>query len=800
MTVPYAEDPCFATPYGAFAPEGGEYVITTPETPRPWINYLTNGAYCALCSQVGGGFSFYQDHRYNAILRRSDNQYLADLPARLWYVKDEETGELWTANVHPLGKYDHFTARHGMGYTAVTSGYREIDASMRYFVPPGIDAELWELDLVNTGDRPRTLSVYSYADFQLGNVTLDQHETFFIGLFNDAEVAEGTAILVKKWWHPQYGWSEENGIWQHRVFLTTAVAPTRLLLNRDVFFGAGRGYDRPRALEAAVLPEAPVSGKMLAGVYQWRITLAPGAGWGTKLAIGIQPNADTAENRQVIASLRQPETYAAAWERTRAQWGGLLGRVAVQTPDPAINLMANYWNKYQALINCYFGRGPSYYHKGQYQGMRDSCQDAFGVIALNPELAKASIRRIAHFFFSDGRCGGGCNLIGLPEGAADKADLPLWLILAVADYLRETGDFAFLDDVIPLIDTGASTIYQKMIAGVDRMFEERGARGLPLIGKGDWNDAANAIGAKGQGESVWLGQFLFFVIHELLPIMERRGDTGKMAAYRRRAEEIRAIVNAECWDGEWFVRAFKDDGSPVGVKGQAEGCIWINSQTWAVIAGISDPERLNTCMDSAERYLGTTYGMMNLGPAFTQVDESIGLITRFPRGWKENAAVFSHASAFNVVARAMLGRGADAVDLFRRILPVGKDPDHYLMEPYVFSQFSVGPGYPEEFGRGAYHWLTGTAAWMFRALIDYIIGVHPLYDGLRIDPAIDPSWTQFSLRRAFRGATYHIEFLNPDGVEHGVREIRLDGRPIAGNVLPLPTAAEHRVTVVMGRA
>ena len=348
------------------------------------------------------------------------------------------------------------------------------------------------------------------------------------------------------------------------------------------------------------------------------------------------------------------------------------------------------------------------------------------------------------------------------------------------------------------MDGGASTLYTKMIAGIDRMLNDRGERGLPLIGHGDWNDAANAIGAGGKGESVWLGQFLYFVIGEMLPIMARRGDSAKAELYRLRAEDLYRIVNEYCWDGEWFVRAFKDDGSPVGVKGRQEGCIWINSQTWAVIAGISDAERLNTCMDSAERLLGTEYGMMNLGPAFTNIDETIGIITRFRRGWKENAAVFSHAGAFNIVARAKLGRGKDAVDLYRRLLPLTKDPDKYLMEPYVFSQFSAGPSSPEEFGRGCYHWLTGTAAWMYRAMIDYILGVRPEFEGLRINPAVDPSWKHFSLRRTFRGATYQIEFSNPNGVQTGIREIRLDGQPIDGNLLPLPTAPTHRVEVLMG--
>ena len=797
--LPNAKSPANEpTQYGHFSDDGSEYIITDPTTPRPWVNFLTNGDYTALCSHLGGGFSFYLDHRFNSVLRRGDHQFLEDLPARLFYLKDEDSGEVWTANVLPFGKYDTFEARQGIGYTTIASSYAGVTSDVRYFVPQGIDAELWELELTNHSDRPRRLSVYSVADIMMGNVSLDETDNYFMALFNDVIIDGSTMYFIKKWWHPHYGWTEENGIWKHRIAVTTTVTPSSMMSNREAFIGAFRGYHNPIALESATLPQAPSEGKQIAAVYQWRITLEPGERWGTKLAVNAQTNEDNEENRALVAALQHPQSYADAWQRTREYFSTLFAGVEVQTPDPLINTMANYWNKYQAMVNFYCGRGPSYYHKGQYQGMRDSCQDAFGMIALSPALARTNILRIASFFFADGRCCGGCNRIGLPEGPADKSDLPLWLILTVSDYLRETGEFSLLDEHIPLMDGGTSTIYQKMIAGIDRMCEERGSHGLPLMGHGDWNDAANAVGAEGKGESVWLGMFLYFVIQEMAPLMERRGEVEKLQLYQARAQEIWGIVNEQCWDGEWFVRAFKDDGSPLGVKGQREGYIWINAQTWAVIANISSAERLNACMDAVETHMGTEFGLMNLAPAYRDIDESIGLITRFLHGWKENAAVFSHASSFNVVARAMLGRGKDAVDLFTRLLPGNKAPDQYMMEPYVFSQFCVGPSCPDEFGRGAYHWLTGTAAWMFRAMADYIIGVHPLLDGLRISPAIDPTWQRFSMRRQFRGATYFFEFTNPGCVETGVAELYLDGVRISGNVLPLPTAAEHHVRVLMG--
>lgn len=786
--------------YGHFSQDGREFVITTPELPRPWINYLTNGEYCALCSHVGGGFSFYLDHRFNGILKRGLHQSQEDLPGRFIYIKDEDSGEVWNANVHPLGKYDSFTARHGTGYTIIQSGYSGIHAEIRYFVPQGNNAEMWTITLRNTSRQTRRLSVYTLAEFSLGNVSLYEMDTNFHGLFYDVETSPGVMVARHKFWIPDYGWSENNQPWQHKVFLTTTQVPDRMTTDRIAFFGPLRSFTNPAGVEADYLPAGSPGGKQLVGACQWRINLKRGASWSVSQAIGVQPDQDTAAGRRAITALAQPATYETAWVRNQKWWDRLFAGVQVETPDPDINRMANVWNKLQLMINFYFGRGPSYFHKGQYPAMRDSCQDAFGVIPLDPTLALSNLRRIGSFFFSDGQAAGGCNRINLPEGPSVKVDLPLWFILAVADYLRETGNLEFLNESLPLLDGGTSTVYEKMVRGIERMIRVRGAHGLPLMGHGDWNDAANQVGSQGRGESVWLAQFLCYAVDEIAPFMRAQGDTRKLAGYQRRTAELRCIINEECWDGEWFVRAFRDDGRPLGVKGEKEGFIWINSQTWAVIGRIAEPYRLQRCMDAVEEHLGTPYGLTNLGPAYTSYDPSVGLISGFRAGWKENAAVFSHASAFNVVARALLGRGNDAVDLYRRILPASKDIDQYMVEPYIYSQFCAGPGAGEEMGQGAYHWLTGTAAWMFRSLTDYIIGVRPQLNGLLIDPAVDAGWQTFSLRRKFRGSTYHIRFSNPDGVESGVRRITLDGSEITGNLLPLPTRPTHRVEVLMGAA
>ncbi|MCC5844526.1 MAG: hypothetical protein JJU05_09765 [Verrucomicrobia bacterium] len=785
--------------YGSFIDDGAVFEITNPDTPRPWVNFLTNGRYGALCSHRGGGFSFHLDHRCHAILRRGPQIHYEDSPGRLLYIRDLDSGELWTANVSPLNRCDRFQAQHGAGYTRLKSACSGVESELLFFVPWEMDAEVWRVRVKNTSGRPRRLAVTALAEFVLGNMSLEDHEAAFMSLFNDSKVGEQHLEFVKNWWHPHFGWSEENGTWKHRAVFSSTVPFDSACTDREAFIGPFRNHANPLGLQGDRLPEGAFTGQPLAGVMQWRIDLAPEQSWETDLSITLIPREADASADPGVLRLQSPGECEELFSSTQDAWRKLFDRVEVRTPDASINRMTNHWIKLQTFVTFSHGRGPSYYHKGQYRGMRDACQDTYGFTVLDPQRARENILRIAAFFFADGRCAGGCNLIGLPEHPADKSDLPLWIILTVADYLRETGDTAILDETLPLLDGGASTILDKMRAGVARMLDQRGPHGLPLIGKGDWNDAANAIGAGGRGESVWLAQFLIFVIGELAPLLKGRGLTEESEKLRNRSAELKDIINTSCWDGEWFTRAFKDDGTPVGVRGQKEGFIWINSQTWAVLSNCAPRERLDACMDSVERHLGTAHGLMNLGPAYTRIDESIGIITRFRPGWKENGGVFSHASAFNIVARARLGRGADAVDLFKRLLPDGKESDLYKMEPYIFSQFVAGLGDPENHGQGAFHWLTGTSAWMLRAMTDHILGVRTEAKGLRIDPAVPPEWKEFSMRREYRGAVYDIHFRNPNGVQNGVREVQLDGTPLPDTLVPeQPPCGIYRVDVILG--
>lgn len=787
-----AVDPCL----GEFAGEGEDYLVHTPTPPRPWINYLTNGRFASLCSQVGGGFAFMLDHRYNAITERGIHQATEDLPGRLIYIKDEESGEIWNANAHPITLVDRFQACHAMGETRVDSAYAGIASHLEFRVPPEEDAELWEVRLHNESERTRRLSVYACASFSLGHQALFEMETAFHNLFNSARWEGHGFVAGNGFWAPHGDWAKGASGWPWLAFMTATRRPAALCLDRDVFLGPAGSYLNPAAIQDEIMPSAPCEGRLLCGAFQWRITLKPGEDWQTGLALGVHDREDEANLADRLRRYEDPATYTEARIRTREHWLTLFAPLEVETPDSRINRMANHWNKKQLMVNFYFGRGPSYYHKGQYPGLRDSSQDTFGLIPLAPKLARENLIRLAGFFDADGRPPGGCNRIGLPQARSKKVDAPAWFALAVCDYVKETGDESLLYEH-PIPGEGQDlNLLGLMRLAMERMLSTRGAHGLSLMGGGDWNDAANGIGAGGKGESVWLSQFVCYAVSELAPLFERCGQAESARYFREQAVELEQALQAQAWAGDRFIRAFKDDGTPVGDGSDQEGALWINSQTWAVISRTDTPERLAACLDTCERELATPWGMNKLAPAFTRPDPSIGLITAFRPGWKENGAVFSHANTFHIVARAMFGRGKDAVRLYRQLLPDGRPQDLYKMEPYVFSQFCAGSD-SEDAGEGAFHWLSGTAAWMFRALTHYIYGIRPEMDGLRIDPAVDPAWENFSMKRTFRGAEYQIRFHNPDGAETGVKKIRLDGQLIQGTLLPLPTAERHEVEVWM---
>ena len=783
--------------YGHFSDNGDAFIVTRYDTPLPWTNYLSNGDYCAIVSSTGGGFSFYKSHHANMVLRREQRNLISDRPGRYVYIRDNDTNEIFTVNVMPVqSEFDAFEAEHGMGYTKVASKSHGIDGEITYFVPIGLDAEIARIRLKNVSGKRRRLSVYFYEELQLGNFEFNEHERAISAMFGRAAVRDRHIYANYTLWST----SREAGAnfqagqgWPYTVVVGAVNPPDHIETAQERFVGIHNDVHNPAALRQAHLSDLDTYGMPSVAALQWDIVLEPDGEYKNDVYTEIF---DTESGpRQEITSM---EAVDKLYQNTRAYWRQYIGTITVNTPDAALNRNFNYWNKYQIYMNFQFGRAPSYYHLEQSMGMRDSFQDAFGMIPLHPDWAREQILRVASFIFSDGSP---CDVTSRIEYKANKGikvDVPLWMALAACNYINETADMEILDEVIPYLDGGEGTLYDHILLGLKRIACDKGVHGLPLFGGGDWNDSLNRVGAKGVGESVWLAQFIYYCINEIKPLLEYKHDQKELAALTAIAEEFQKAHEQYAWDGDWYIIGYNDLKAPVGTKADRVGNTYLNTQTWAVISGIGPKERLERAMDAVDAYLETPYGLSLVMPAYDGLDENIGVSSAFARGMKENGAVFSHATAFNLVAKALLGRGNDLYRVYKKVLPACKAQDVHRTEPYIYSQFAHGPNSPE-YGRGAYHWMTGTAAWMFRAVLDYMLGIRTGIDGLTIQPCICDQWDGYEVTRPFRKNLYQIKVHNPEHRQTGVAYMIVDGVRQNGNFIPyIPDGDTHTIEVYMG--
>jgi cellobiose phosphorylase len=694
-----------------------------------------------------------------------------------------------------MKKPSSFEARHGFGYTVVSSITNGISGEITYFVPPGENVEVWLVKIKNTRKTRRKLSLFSYTEFVLGNLDLYAENPVFYNLFNGFTVKDGAVIGKKRYWKSMDGTFSR---WPYEVFLTSSLSPDGYECSKRRFIGEYRSRQNPVAVEEGLSGEGEVIGEEAVGSLNWRMELAPGGEKTFAVTLGV---AEPGKTKEVVAEYKSLPNARKRLRVTKSYWKELLeDRVEVKTPDANFDLESNKWGKYQVLMNFFTWRTTSFYGSGGGASYRNIVQDAFGMIPVRPEEAKRHLVAMAGYMYKNGFVSHATPRVelGYKGGGENKADDPLWLPLVVSDYLKETGDWSVLDEEARYLDGGSGTLYEHLVRGVDSIVDELGGKGLPLIKQGDWNDALDGVGKEGKGESVWLGQFLFLVLGETIELLKRLGKDEKLEKYAQERERLRALINERTWNGDYFVRAFKDDGSPVGDKGCGEGEIFLNAQVWAILSGVASDERMQKSLDWANKMLGTEYGMACLTPAYTHFDPTIGIISGFSPGTKENAAVFSHANAFAVVAKVRCGRPEEAYELYRRISPFHRSKEELALrkvEPYAYCQYVNGPACPK-FGEGWYQWMTGTGAWAFRALHDWIIGVRADYDGLVIDPAIPAAWRGYKVRRKFRNATYLIEVKNPDGACRGVKKVFVDGKEADSPLIPaFEDGGEHTVKI-----
>jgi cellobiose phosphorylase len=790
--------------YGNFSADGSEYIITRMDTPSPWINYLYNGRYFSTISNNGGGISYFKSPLHGRITRYRINDVPHDRPGKYIYVKDNETGEIWSLTWQPVGKHlECYKLAHGFGYTRSEASVNGIDSSVLFFVPQDDDQELWKATLRNSGGRTRKLSVYGYVELALGHAMIDLINQCDDQHFNRAHFDEELNGLfsTKTYWVTQSKGTQqqENKEWDQWTFFTVNQPVAGFETLRERFIGLYRNENNPVGIENDNLSCQETDFGNTVNALKVDIELQPGESKDLVFSLGVIEKTGFEELKgQRVRKYHDVSEVDAAFLLVRQFWADYFSMTSVETPDDDVNTFMNYWIPYQAKVAFDVGRVVSLYYWGIGRGFgfRDTSQDTIAITISDPARARERIHLLARQMRTDGKVYH--HFYGDGEGEFTyHCDDPMWFLLAVTEYLKETGDFSLLDDKQPYIDAEPASILAHMFSVLNFAKNNLGKHSLPVFGRGDWNDTLDYIGGEEGGESVWGAMFYAAMLNlfiELLEYVKMNAEKDDVSALRN---QLIRSVEEFCWDGEWYIRAFGENERRVGSKENKYGKIFLNTQTWPVIAEFPDRKRMAEALDSVKKYLDSPEGPKKCSPAWKEIDTRIGLVTRCVPGKKENGAVFCHPTAWLIQAEAMLGRGNSAFSYFKKMLPDRIDSDIFVAEPYVFSQYITSNEHSRP-GRASHSWQTGSAAWMFRVSFDHILGLRPTYAGLMIDPSIPSHWKEFRAERVYRRTRYIIHVLNPGHVEKGVRSILANGRPVDGKILPLSDEQQCHVEVIMG--
>lgn len=809
-------DRLFEGRYGHFRPDGREYVITDPRTPRPWVNVIGNGDYGLVVSQTGGGYSFRGNAGQNRITR-SFQDLVKDNWGRFVYLRDREDGSFWSATWKPVGApYDRYQVRHGFGYTVFEMECRGIRSDLAMFVAPDAPCEIWTLRLENRGAALRRLDVTTWFEWLLGQAP-DEHREFHRLFIETAYRADLSALTARKhlWGFPDGKGRWNNVSWPYTAFLACSRAPSSFDADKESFLGQYGDERDPQALHRPALAGRTGRFGDAGAALRCEVDLPPGAAEEVVFVLGavedpddgtfgmdrerrLLPSTPDPSLEEIVARFAHSAGARNALEGVHAFWRGYLDAEQVRTPDPALDLMVNGWLKYQA-ISCRLWAKTAAYQVSAGYGFRDQLQDCQVFLSCRPDLARRQILLHAAHQFREGDVLHWWYTIRGGGPRTRCSDDLLWLPFLVSAYLRETDDMGILDERVPFEDGGEDTLYGHCRLAIERAFLRFSPRGVPLMGDHDWNDGLSAVGNEWRGESFWVAEFLHLVLRAFEPLCEERGDPGFANRCREVADALVHALETYGWDGDWYLQATTDDGEPVGSAVSEEGRIFLNPQVWAVISGMASPERAARCMESVSAHLLREHGALLLYPAYTKVRTDIGYITRYAPGLRENGGVYTHAATWAVWAYALMGDAARAYEAFRRICPPNRhaDADAYMAEPYVTPGNSDGPVSPF-FGRGGWTWYTGSAQWLHRMATERILGVRAEREGLRLDPCLPAGWSGFRMRRPFRGCLYEIEVSNPLGRSTGLATLEVDGVALDGNLVPpFRDGGVHRVVATM---
>ena len=814
--------------FGRFDDERREYVISQPDTPLPWINYLGSEDYFGLISNTAGGYSFFRDARLRRLTRYRYNNAPLDLGGRYVYVRDEADGQYWSPTWQPTqSELEAYECRHGLGYTMIGSRRAGIRTQITYFVPLGETLEVWRVKVTNERPAPARLALFGTVEFCLWDAQEDA--TNFQRDYSIGEVEVEDGVI--------YHTTEYRERRDHFAFFACSDRAAGFDTSRDAFLGPYRGWDRPLAVERGAATGSIAHGWQPIGAHQARLELAPGETREIDFVLGYAenpagakfdpPGSGTLDKRRVRPTIERfldPAVVSEALGALRRSWDETLGSLQVRTGHEHVDRMVDIWNPYQCMVTFNLSRSASLFESGIGRGMgfRDSNQDLLGFVHLVPQRARQRILDIAATQLPNG--GAWHQYQPLTKRGNDAIgsgfnDDPAWLVLAVCAYLRETGDLAILDEPVAY-DNEAGTerpLSDHLRRAIDYTLERLGPHGLPLIGRADWNDCLNlncfsdTPGESfqttqnregGVAESVFIAGLFVLAANELAAVADHQGDAAECTRLQAAAERMGRAVDAHGWDGAWFRRAYDFFGEPIGSATNTEGQIFIEPQGICIMAGIGLQDgRAATALAAVRERLATPHGIVLQQPPFTRYEPRLGEISSYPPGYKENGGVFCQTNPWLMIAEARAGNAEGALDYYLRINPSAREAisEVHRCEPYVYAQMIAGRDAPTH-GEAKNSWLTGTAAWNMVAISQWILGIRPELDGLRVEPLIPASWNGYQANRRFRGTTYDIDVQRSGVPAPGHRdavEVIVDGRPIAGTRIPLPASGTARVRVVV---
>ncbi|PQJ90013.1 GH36-type glycosyl hydrolase domain-containing protein [Aliivibrio sifiae] len=799
--------------YGFFDNDNREYVITRPDVPAPWTNYLGTEKFCTVISHNAGGYSFYNSPEYNRVTKFRPNGTF-DRPGHYVYLRDDETGDYWSISWQPVAKSldeANYEVRHGLSYSKFKCDYNGIEATKTLFVPKGEDAEVWDVVIKNTSDKPRVISAFSFVEFSFSHIQSD-NQNHQMSLYS-AGTSYNEGVIE---YDLYYNTNDFEGFY----YLASTFDPDSYDGQLDSFLGAYRDEANPIAVEKGQCSNSAQTCYNHCGSLHKQFTIQPGEEIRFAYVLGLgKGNGERLRQKyQDVANVDN------AFQEIKDHWSERCDKFQVKSPNEGLDTMINTWTLYQAETCVVWSRFASFIEVGGRTGLgyRDTAQDAISVPHANPKMTR---KRIVDLLRGQVKAGYGLHLFDPDWFDPEKADVVpsksptvvptpsdddkihgiedtcsddhLWIVPTIIKYVMETGEHSFFDEVIPYADGGNATVYEHMKAALDFSAEYVGRTGICKGLRADWNDCLNL----GGGESSMVSFLHFWALEEFLDLAKFRNNDADISKYSEMAANVREACETHLWDeeGGWYIRGLTKDGDKIGTAQQTEGRVHLESNTLAVLSGAVSQERGEKAMDAVDENLFSEYGLHLNSPSFSTPNDDIGFVTRVYQGVKENGAIFSHPNPWAWVAEAKLGRGDRAMKFYDALNPYNQNDmiEKRIAEPYSYVQFIMGKDH-QDHGRANHPWLTGTSGWAYFAVTNFILGVRAGFEGLTIDPCIPTNWPEFSVTRQWRGATYNIQVKNPNSVSKGVQSITINGKEVNGAVPVQAEGSVNDVIVIMG--